>query len=124
MEAPKKLTRYLGRCKWFSNKLGYGFITYNIQNETHDIFVHWSHLNIPDNEFRTLYQGEYVEFSVIQCPGQKKTHLNQAATVTGPEWGPLMCTTNKVLLSITNGSYFNNSNGIFKVKQVLPHSIL
>ena len=119
----KTIVRYLGRCKWFSNKLGYGFITYNIHNVIHDIFVHWSHLNIPDNEFRTLYQGEYVEFSIIQCPGSSKTHLTQAANVTGPELGPLMCTTNKTFNSITNGSFFNSSNTIFKVKQVSPSLI-
>jgi cold shock CspA family protein len=117
------IIRYLGRCKWFSNKLGYGFITYNSKKETKDIFVHWSHLNIMDNDFKTLYQGEYVEFTIIQCQGVSKTHLTQAAGVTGPELGPLMCTTNKTLNSITNGSYFNNSNSIFKVKQISSHSI-
>ena len=112
--------RYLGRCKWFSNKLGYGFLSYkDIKlKETVDIFVHWSHLNIPDNEFRTLYQGEYVEFTIIKCFGNSKKHLTQASNVTGPDYGPLLCTTNKTLSSFTNGSFFNSSNNIYKVKQI------
>jgi cold shock CspA family protein len=124
---PTTTKRILGRCKWFSNKLGYGFITYKDHHMViTDIFVHWSNLNIPDNEFRTLYQGEYVEFSIVQCAGFAKLHLTQAVCVTGPEFGPLMRTTNntnKTINHFTSGSFFNNSNTIFKVKQVSPNSV-
>lgn len=55
--------KVLGRIKWFNNRLGYGFITYHSKSsgDEDDIFVHWSHLRIPDKEFHTLYKGEYVE---------------------------------------------------------------
>jgi cold shock CspA family protein len=124
MEKSHTLRRMLGRCKWFSNKLGYGFLSYRDKNEIKDIFVHWSNLQIPENKFRTLYQGEYVEFYVIRCFGSSKMHLNQASHVSGPEMGPLFCMTNESLIHISNGSFFNNSNAIYNVKQVSPNSIL
>ena len=134
--------RILGRVKWFNNKLGYGFITYRSfaaptftnstlthnselnylnTNETErkekDIFVHWSHLVISGKEFHTLYQGEYVEFSIIPCDlgDQQKKHTIQAHDVTGPNRGPLMATSNKTLLSLVQGTLASN---IFKVQQV------
>jgi cold shock CspA family protein len=133
--------RILGRVKWFNNKLGYGFITYrgfasplysnttltnsdlNFLNSNDkrekDIFVHWSHLVIPGKEFHTLYQGEYVEFSIIPCDigDQHKKHTIQAHDVTGPNRGPLMATSNKTLLSFVQGTLSSN---IFKVQQVPP----
>lgn len=48
-----------GKVKWFSAEKGYGFI--NTDNkEDGDIFVHYS--QIVDDGFRTLNEGEDVEF--------------------------------------------------------------
>jgi len=53
-----------GTVKWFSDQKGYGFIE---QDEGGDVFVHFS--AIVEQGFRTLREGERVEFTVEQ--GQK-----------------------------------------------------
>jgi len=50
-----------GVVRWFSAGKGYGFITK--QDET-DVFVHYS--SIVGEGFKTLEEGENVEFSVEQ----------------------------------------------------------
>ena len=93
--------RILGRVKWFNNKLGYGFISYNLDSsENKDIFVHWSHLSIPEKEFHTLYQGEYVEFVLTET--HDNTHKFQADSVTGISKGALMCETRNLLSKRTS----------------------
>jgi CspA family cold shock protein len=47
-----------GTVKWFSDQRGYGFIT----AESQDVFVHFS--AIEGNGFRTLHEGEQVEFEM------------------------------------------------------------
>ena len=48
-----------GTVKWFNEKKGYGFIS---QEEGPDVFVHFS--SIEDEGFKTLKEGESVEFEV------------------------------------------------------------
>jgi CspA family cold shock protein len=50
-----------GRVKWFSEKKGYGFIS---REDGDDIFVHYS--AIKKDGFKTLHEGEEVEFEVSQ----------------------------------------------------------
>ena len=50
-----------GRVKWFSEAKGYGFIE---QDSGPDVFVHFSAVN--GDGFKTLAEGEEVEFEVIQ----------------------------------------------------------
>ncbi|WP_027184671.1 cold shock domain-containing protein [Desulfovibrio inopinatus] len=50
-----------GTVKWFSDKKGYGFIT---RNDEDDVFVHYS--SIQGDGFRTLREGEQVEFEIIE----------------------------------------------------------
>ncbi len=52
-----------GKVKWFNKEKGYGFIE---QDDGQDVFVHYS--AIDGNGFRTLTQGEPVEFEIIQGP--------------------------------------------------------
>lgn len=54
-----------GAVKWFSAEKGYGFITPD--DGTKDLFVH--HSAIQADGFRTLNEGEKVEYDVTQ--GQK-----------------------------------------------------
>lgn len=61
-----------GTVKWFNNEKGYGFIT---RDEGDDIFVHYS--AIAGDGFRTLHEGQKVEFEVSQ--GEKGL---QATNVT------------------------------------------
>lgn len=51
------MARETGTVKWFSKEKGYGFIT---RANGEDIFVH--HSDIEAQGFRTLRQGESVEF--------------------------------------------------------------
>ena len=81
---------YTGNCKWFNNKIGYGFIT--VMDGDHkgkDIFVHHSGLKLENNNiYKILYQGEYVEYDVdIKQSDSKKIAVN----VTGMLGGQLMC---------------------------------
>lgn len=53
-----------GTVKWFDNAKGYGFIQ---RGAGDDVFVHFR--QIQGNGYRTLQEGQQVEFSVVQ--GQK-----------------------------------------------------
>lgn len=53
-----------GRVKWFNNTKGYGFIG---RDDGADVFVHYS--AITADGFRTLNEGDLVEFEIVQ--GQK-----------------------------------------------------
>lgn len=55
--------RFEGRVKWFSDPKGYGFIT---REGMDDIFVHHSAINMEG--FRTLKEGEAVEYDLMEGP--------------------------------------------------------
>ncbi|MHA1821902.1 MAG: cold-shock protein [Promethearchaeota archaeon] len=55
-----------GTVKWFNSKKGYGFITYDDNGEEKDLFVHFSSILDDINGFKTLYEGDEVEFEVVQ----------------------------------------------------------
>jgi CspA family cold shock protein len=52
-----------GKVKWFNEQKGYGFIE---QESGGDVFVHFS--GIKAEGFKTLAEGEEVEFDVTQGP--------------------------------------------------------
>ena len=51
------------RVKWFNNEKGYGFIEYS---DDADIFVHYS--AILKEGYKTLNEGDIVEFKLIETP--------------------------------------------------------
>jgi CspA family cold shock protein len=53
-----------GTVKWFSDQKGFGFIA---RDNGDDVFVH--HSAIQGNGFKTLAEGQRVEFTITQ--GQK-----------------------------------------------------
>jgi cold shock protein len=57
--------RTTGTVKWFNQEKGFGFIT--PEDGQKDCFVHFS--AIQGNGFKTLDEGERVEFEIVQ--GQK-----------------------------------------------------
>jgi len=61
-----------GKVKWFNDAKGYGFIE---QEGGEDVFVHFSAIQM--DGFKTLAEGQVVEFEVLQ--GDKGLH---AANVT------------------------------------------
>ena len=50
----------IGKVKWFSAEKGYGFIE---REEGGDVFVHFS--AIQDQGFKTLAEGQQVEFDIV-----------------------------------------------------------
>lgn len=53
--------REIGTVKWFNDQKGYGFIA---REDGDDVFVHFS--AIEGSGFRSLMEGDRVEFSVEQ----------------------------------------------------------
>ena len=60
----KQSFRERGAVKWFNDSKGFGFIAREGES---DVFVH--HSAIQGNGFKTLAEGQRVEFEVVQ--GQK-----------------------------------------------------
>ncbi len=55
--------RVIGTVKWFNNSKGYGFLA---QDNGPDVFVHYT--AIEGNGYRSLEEGQRVEFSIEQGP--------------------------------------------------------
>ena len=55
--------RVIGTVKWFNSEKGYGFLE---REDGPDVFVHYT--AIQAEGFRTLQEGQQVEFSVEQGP--------------------------------------------------------
>jgi CspA family cold shock protein len=56
-----------GTVKWFSNEKGYGFIA---RPDGDDVFVHFS--AIVGDGYRTLTEGQTVEFDIVEGPKGKQ----------------------------------------------------
>ena len=56
-----------GTVKWFSNEKGYGFIA---RSDGDDVFVHYT--AIQGDGYRTLAEGQAVEFEVVDGPKGKQ----------------------------------------------------
>jgi CspA family cold shock protein len=52
-----------GKVKWFNKERGYGFIE---REDGDDVFVHYS--AIQQEGFKTLAEGEAVEFEIVEGP--------------------------------------------------------
>ena len=63
------MARETGSVKWFSNEKGYGFIK---RSNGEDVFVHYT--DIVGDGFRSLKEGELVDFEVVIGDRGPKAH--------------------------------------------------
>lgn len=65
--------RETGTVKWFNNSKGYGFIA---RDSGEDVFVH--HTGIQGQGYKSLEEGQRVEFTVEQGPkGLQATNVTR-----------------------------------------------
>ena len=65
-----------GKVKWFNDQKGFGFIQRDDGGK--DIFVHHTAINM--NGFRTLQEGQAVEFEILEDEkGAKAQNVTEAA---------------------------------------------
>ena len=103
--APKLL---IGRVKWFNTKAGYGFITVTDGDQAGtDVFVHHSDINVVNQQYKYLVQGEYVEFYLTKVESEK--YEWQASNVSGIKGGKLMCETRNEL-KLSRNEYKTNKH--------------
>ena len=57
--------RVIGTVKWFNPAKGYGFISHEGGK---DLFVHFSEIQDAGNGYRSLNEGDQVEFTVGESP--------------------------------------------------------
>jgi cold shock CspA family protein len=77
----------IGQCKWFNDKLGFGFVTVQDGPEKgKDIFVHHSGIKPLNSNYKTLKKGEYINFNIVS--GENGP---QGVNITGILGGTLMC---------------------------------
>jgi len=60
-EEKVNMAQYKGTVKWFNNAKGYGFLG---RDDGADVFVHYSSIQL--DGYKTLKEGDQVEFDVIQ----------------------------------------------------------
>lgn len=81
--------RIVGNVNWFDSKKGYGFatvVTPDLENTGSDIFIHFSNITVGEGDYKRLYPGEYIEFTLDTSPDGRPC----CANVTGLCGGKLL----------------------------------
>ncbi len=74
-ERRNAMAQFAGTVKWFNNAKGFGFLG---RDSGSDVFVHYS--SIQRDGYKTLKEGDPVEFDVIQ--GEKGPQADQVTLVS------------------------------------------
>jgi CspA family cold shock protein len=74
-QIPQDGSMTTGTVKWFNDSKGFGFISPDDGSE--DLFAHFSAINM--NGFKTLTEGQKVQFEITQGPKGKQASNIQAA---------------------------------------------
>ena len=85
----------------------------------HDVFIHFSSIKPQTEGYKTLYQGEWVEFSLSDS---RIKNNKQASNVTGPKNGPLLCDIrrrNRIVRNTNNNDFNRNNKGEWKYNEKL-----
>jgi CspA family cold shock protein len=89
------VARLTGKVKWFNNKAGFGFVTAcEGELKDKDVFVHYSSIQVPNDQYKYLVQGEYVDFELSKP--EKGDHEFHAISISGVKGGSLMCETRRL----------------------------
>lgn len=75
------MSQYQGPVRWFNNAKGYGFLG---RDGGPDVFVHYS--AIQSDGYKTLKEGDRVEFDVIQ--GEKGPQADHVRRLRGDGGAP------------------------------------
>ena len=81
--------RIIGCVTWFDSKKGFGFVkvlTPNHEKNDLDIFIHFSSIQVNDNDYKVVYPGEYIEFDISKSGDGRPCCTN----VTGLYGGNLL----------------------------------
>ena len=77
----------IGSVKFFDTKKGWGFITVLTQDlpqSNSEVFVHFSNLNVQGDNYKRLFPGEYVSFSMGKSDRGKDTCIDVCGIMGGP----------------------------------------
>lgn len=111
-------TRFTGVVKWFNNRAGFGFVTVCLSpNEDFvgkDVFVHHTSLQVTNEQYKYLVQGEYVDFNLKHS--ESNDHPYQADNITGVANGKLMCETRWELRQSREGDNTNERSSSRRVR--------
>jgi len=100
----------IGSVKFFDTKKGWGFITVLTQDlpqSNSEVFVHFSNLNVQGDNYKRLFPGEYVSFSMGKSDRGKDTCID----VCGIMGGPLLTDNPEHRYKIYPKNYDNHSQG-------------
>ena len=78
---------FTGKVARWINRKGYGFINVVDADSEYfgkDLFVHLSGINIDDNQYKSLYPGEYVSFDLARGEDGRDTCVNLRGVLGGP----------------------------------------
>ena len=75
-----------GRVKWFNSKRGFGVVSFKINDEDNDAFIHHSNIMIKGDVYKELFENEVIEFKL-----NRQDDKYYALEIRGQNGGPLLC---------------------------------